>query len=52
MLYEFQHKAHPVDAFPRINHPLKEQEKIDISTCRHWFRRFRMGNLSIENDPK
>jgi hypothetical protein len=52
MQYEFKYGTHPVDALTKVNRILDEDEKIDITTCRHWFRRFRMGNQSVENEPK
>ena len=51
MLYEFKLKSHPeLVAFERLNHVLKDEETIALSTIQHWFRRFRARNYSLEND--
>ena len=50
MEYKFKRNKHPQYALKKINENLNDDEKIDLRTCQHWFRRFRMGIFCMDID--
>jgi len=51
LLYEFKNRVKAIEAALRIRNAFGE-DTVSDEVARFWFRRFKTGNETIENEPR